>query len=109
MNAIIHHLEDVSDVSDFLLRHGVLDVLPQGFSEKIWHTMKMNSWTVIGFMTVFADGLTAMGNDLAVMNLPEGSIICNDFIDCNESLSDSNIAFSEKLDAYLVNKFNQVS
>lgn len=27
----------------------------------------------------------------------------------NMSLSDSNIAFSEKFDVYLVNKFNQVS
>lgn len=77
MNAIIHHLGDIIDVSDFLLRHGVLNVLPQGFSEKIWHTMKMKSWTVRGFMTVFADGLTAMGNHLAVVGLPEGSIICN--------------------------------
>ncbi|TKW14788.1 hypothetical protein SEVIR_5G190200v4 [Setaria viridis] len=82
MNSIIHHLGDVLEVSDFLLRHGVLNVLHQDFSEKIQHTIKMRSCTVSGLMTVFIDGLTAMGNHLALMGLPEGSIICNDLIAC---------------------------
>ncbi|CAL4975998.1 unnamed protein product [Urochloa decumbens] len=82
MNAIIHHLGDAFEVSNFLLRNGLLDFLPQDFSEKFRHTMKMRSCTFSGFMAVFADGLIAMGNHLAVMGLPEGSIICNDLIAC---------------------------
>lgn len=82
MNAIIHYLGDAFEVSSFLLRHGILNVLHQDFSEKIRHTMQMSSCTVSGFMIVFVDGLTAMRNDLAVMGLPEGSIICNDLIAC---------------------------
>jgi hypothetical protein len=80
MHAIIHHLGNAFEVSNFLLRHGVLDVLPQDFSEKVWHIIQMKSCTVSVFMTVFVDGLATTRNHLAVMGFPEGSIICNDFI-----------------------------
>lgn len=82
MNAIIHNLGDALEVSNFLLKHGVLSVLHQDFSEKIRHTMQMRSCTVSGFLSFFVDELTAMGNRLAVMGLPEGSIVCYELIAC---------------------------
>lgn len=82
INAISHHLGNAVEVSDFLSRHGVLDVLPPDFSEKIQHTMHMRSCTVSDLVTVFADALAAMGNHLVVMGFPEGCIMCYDLIAC---------------------------
>lgn len=79
INAISHHQGNAVEVSDFLSRHGVLDVLPHDFSEKVQHTMHVRSCTVSELVTVFTDALAAMGNHLVVMGLPEGCLMCYDF------------------------------
>ncbi|KAL6607966.1 hypothetical protein ACP70R_041029 [Stipagrostis hirtigluma subsp. patula] len=75
-------LGDPYEVSDFLSTHGVLNVLPQGFSHKIQNTMFMRPCTINDFTKVFADALAAMGNHLAVIGLLEGCLICYDLIAC---------------------------
>ncbi|KAL6882136.1 hypothetical protein ACP4OV_011608 [Aristida adscensionis] len=92
-------LGDPYEVSDFLSMHGILDVLPQDFSDKIRHTMYMRSCSISDLLTAFSEALAKMGNRLVVLGLPEGCLICYDLIAC--------ILVRKDFEPYLVNKCHQ--
>jgi hypothetical protein len=121
---------DCYEVTRFLRTYQVFEDLPVGFSQKILYSLHMGSQTLSNFRMVFADALAAIGDRMVVMtsskvrpifrDLNADMISRADWKDiekllgrfCPEDsnvISNGNVPFWEKFEAFRVNKHSQVS